>query len=71
MSLKPESEGSPGRNLYARELDEPFGQWRNRTQGKIRYLLVMHLNKKVRHGGHVIDNAVLIVYGIDDSAESA
>lgn len=48
-----------------KELDEQFEQWRNRPLGKIRYLLVDARYEKVRHGGHVIDNAVLIAYGID------
>ncbi len=50
-----------------KELDEQFEQWRNRPLGKIRHLLVDARYEKVRHGGHVIDNAVLIAYGIDDS----
>lgn len=49
-----------------KELDEQFEQWRNRPLGKIRHLLVDARYKKVRHGGHVIDNAVLIAYGVDD-----
>jgi putative transposase len=50
-----------------KELDEQFEQWRNRPLGKIRHLLVDARYEKVRHGGHVIDNAVLIAYGIDDA----
>lgn len=50
-----------------KELDEQFEQWRNRPLGKIRHLLVDARYEKVRQGGHVIDNAVLIAYGIDDS----
>jgi putative transposase len=50
-----------------KELDEQFEQWRTRPLGKIRYLLVDARYEKVRHGGHVIDNAVLIAYGIDDA----
>lgn len=49
-----------------KELDEQFEQWRNRPLGKIRHLLVDARYEKVRHGGHVIDNAVLIAYGVDD-----
>lgn len=49
-----------------RELDEQFEQWRNRPLSKIRHLIVDARYEKVRHGGHVIDNAVLIAYGIDD-----
>lgn len=50
-----------------KELDEQFEKWRNRPLGKIRHLLVDARYEKVRHGGHVIDNAVLIAYGIDDA----
>jgi putative transposase len=50
-----------------KELDEQFEQWRNRPLGKIRHLLVDARYEKVRHAGHVIDNAVLIAYGIDDA----
>ncbi|MBA2649543.1 MAG: transposase, partial [Legionella sp.] len=50
-----------------KELDDQFEQWRNRPLGKIRHLLVDARYEKVRHGGHVIDNAVLIAYGIDDT----
>ena len=50
-----------------KELDEQFEQWRNRPLGKIRHLLVDARYEKVRHGGHVIDNAVLIAYGVDDA----
>jgi putative transposase len=50
-----------------KELDEQFEQWRHRPLGKIRHLLVDARYEKVRHGGHVIDNAVLIAYGVDDA----
>jgi transposase-like protein len=49
-----------------KELDGEFEQWRNRPLGKIRYLMVDARYEKVRHGGHVIDNAVLVAHGIDD-----
>lgn len=49
-----------------KELDKEFEQWRARPLGKIRYLMVDARYEKVRHGGHVIDNAVLIAHGIDD-----
>ena len=49
-----------------RELDEQFEQWRSRPLGMIRHLIVDARYEKVRHGGHVIDNAVLVAYGIDD-----
>ena len=49
-----------------KELDEQFEKWRNRPLGKICHLLVDARYEKVRDGGHVIDNAVLIAYGVDD-----
>ena len=49
-----------------KELDGEFEQWRSRPLGKIRYLMVDARYEKVRHGGHVIDNAVLVAHGIDD-----
>lgn len=52
-----------------RELDEQFEQWRNRPLGAVRYLIVDARYEKVRHGGHVIDNAVLVAYGIDNSGK--
>ena len=47
------------------ELDEALEQWRNRLLGQIKYLILDARYESVRHGGHVIDNAVLIAYGID------
>ncbi|HBI22369.1 MAG TPA: IS256 family transposase [Legionella sp.] len=49
-----------------KELDAEFEQWRTRPLGKTRYLMVDARYEKVRHGGHVIDNAVLVAHGIDD-----
>jgi len=49
-----------------KELDEQFDHWRNRPLGRIRHLIIDARYEKVRHGGHVIDNAVLIAYGIDE-----
>ena len=49
-----------------KELDKEFEQWRVRPLGKVRYLIIDARYEKVRHGGHVIDNAVLIAHGIDD-----
>ena len=49
-----------------RELDEQFEQWRNRPLSKIRHLIVDARYENVRHGGHVIYNAELVAYGIDD-----
>ena len=52
-----------------KELDGEFEQWRSRPLGKIRYLIVDARYEKVRHGGHVIDNAVLVAHGIDDEGK--
>ena len=52
-----------------KELDGEFEQWRTRPLGKIRYLMVDARYEKVRHGGHVIDNAVLVAHGIDDEGK--
>ena len=49
-----------------KELDTSLEQWRNRPIGQIKYLILDARYEKVRHGGHVIDNAVLIAYGIDN-----
>ncbi len=49
-----------------KELDEQLEQWRNQPIGLIRYLILDARYEKVRHGGRVIDNAVLIAYGITD-----
>jgi len=54
-----------------KELDGQFEQWRDRPLGKIRHLMVDARYEKVRHGGHVIDNAVLIAYGIDDEGRKS
>lgn len=52
-----------------KELDGEFEQWRTRPLGKFRYLMVDARYEKVRHGGHVIDNAVLVAHGIDDDGK--
>lgn len=48
-------------------LDEELEQWRNRTLGCFKYLILDARYEKVRHGGSVIDCAVLIAIGIDAS----
>lgn len=48
-----------------KELDSSLEQWRNRSISQIKYLILDARYEKVRHGGHVIDNAVLIAYGVD------
>jgi len=52
-----------------KELDEQFELWRTRPISKMVYLIFDARYEKVRHGGHVIDNAVLIGYGIDESGK--
>jgi transposase-like protein len=45
-------------------LDEELGQWRNRPLGRTPFLLVDARYEKVRHGGSVVDCAVLVAVGI-------
>jgi transposase-like protein len=47
------------------ELDDHFKQWRERPLGAISYLQVDARYEKVREGGLIIDEAVLIAIGID------
>lgn len=46
------------------ELDEQFGQFRNRPIGEICYLTVDAVYLKVRHNGSVISMALLLAYGV-------
>ena len=48
----------------AQLLDEELHQWRTRPLGEIPYLILDARYEKVRHGGSVIDCAVLIAIGI-------
>ena len=48
-----------------KELDASLEKRRNKPIGQMKYLILDARYEKVRHGGHVIDNAVLIAYGID------
>lgn len=48
----------------ARLLDEELQQWRNRPLGEIPYLILDARYEKIRHGGCVIDCAVLVAIGI-------
>jgi len=48
----------------AQLLDEELHQWRNRPLEEIPYLILDARYEKVRHGGSVIDCAVLIAVGI-------
>lgn len=54
-----------------KELDAEFEEWRERPLGKIRHLIIDARYEKVRHGGQVIDNAVLIAHGINESGHKS
>lgn len=49
----------------AKLLDEEFSKWRARPLGQFSYLILDARYEKVREGGHVIDAAVLVAYGVD------
>lgn len=51
----------------AKELDDELQSWRERPLGEIPYLMLDARYEKVRHGGSVIDVAVLVATGIDIS----
>ncbi len=51
----------------AKLLDDEFSQWRTRPLGRIVYLILDARYEKVRHGGSVVDSAVLVAYGVDAS----
>jgi len=46
-------------------LDEEFSVWRARPLGQFSYLILDARYEKVRQGGHVVDSAVLVAYGVD------
>jgi putative transposase len=48
----------------AQLLDEELDSWRNRPLGKLPYLLLDARYEKVRHGGSVVDCAVLVAVGV-------
>jgi transposase-like protein len=48
----------------AQLLDEELDSWRNRPLGKLSYLLLDARYEKVRHGGSVVDCAVLVATGV-------
>jgi len=50
-------------------LDEQVKAWRMRKLGSIRYLILDARYEKVRHGGSVIDCAVLVALGVDESGK--
>lgn len=47
-----------------KELDEELHAWRNRTIGPIVYLILDARYEKVRHGGTVVDCAILTAIGV-------
>ena len=50
-----------------KELDEEFEVFRNRLIGTMPYVTLDATYLKVRHNGSVIDQAVLIAYGVNES----
>ncbi len=50
-------------------LDEEVESWRNRKLGIIRYLVLDARYEKVRHGGSVIDCAVLVAIGVAENGK--
>jgi transposase-like protein len=50
-------------------LDKEVEAWRNRKLGLIRYLVLDARYEKVRHGGSVIDCAVLVAVGVDENGK--
>jgi transposase-like protein len=49
----------------AQALDEELEKWRNRPLGETPYLILDARYEKVRHGGSVVDCAVLVAIGIN------
>lgn len=52
-----------------KELDEQFEQFRNRPIGEICYLILDAIYLKIRHDGSVIDMAILLAYGVNQSGK--
>lgn len=52
-------------------LDEELEIWRNRPLGKIPYLVLDARYEKVRHGGHIVDVALLIAVGVQADGKRA
>lgn len=50
-------------------LDEELARWRNRPIGEIPYLILDARYEKVRHGGSVVDCAVLMAIGVRDDGK--
>ena len=53
----------------AAQLDAELEQWRTRKLGRVRYLVLDATYLKVRHGGSVVDCAVLIAAGVRDDGK--
>jgi putative transposase len=47
-------------------LDKEFEAWRTRPLGLVKYLILDARYEKVRHGGRVVDCAVLVAIGVDE-----
>jgi len=50
-------------------LDETLSAWRERPLGRFRYVYLDARYEKVRHGGQVVDCAVLVALGVDDQGK--
>jgi transposase-like protein len=50
-------------------LDEELEKWRNRDLGEIPYVILDARYEKIRHGGSVIDCAILIATGVQKSGK--
>lgn len=53
----------------AAQLDEQLEAWRTRKLGQVRYLVLDATYLKVRHGGSVVDCAVLVAAGVRDDGK--
>ena len=53
----------------AKLLDDELETWRNRPLGEIPYLLLDARYEKVRHGGSVVDCAVLVAIGVREDGK--
>lgn len=52
-------------------LDEELKMWRTRPLGEIPYLVLDARYEKVRHGGHIVDVALLIAVGVQADGQRA
>jgi len=53
----------------AKLLDDEFSSWKTRSLGQYRYVFLDARYEKVRQSGCVIDNAVLVAYGINEQGK--